>query len=176
MNILMDLLVLPKGPRVRDRVSHGEIDFSSALASSQGPVPNSCDIIVKLIRDVLDGSTVQSCYRSIYHPIPLTVAQLRNGIQLLQEVTLFSKETEPRECGRKLKFSKECDMLLGFEFSEVSAARFVEVCEEYEPSTVHRPKPELDLVRAVGLVREEFNKNEMPPKCSISAKTGGYSA
>ncbi|XP_023337697.1 endoplasmic reticulum membrane-associated RNA degradation protein isoform X4 [Eurytemora carolleeae] len=52
MELFMDLFVLPEGPRLRDRISHGEVDLPSPPCSGKS-IDEACSIVLHLILNVL---------------------------------------------------------------------------------------------------------------------------
>ena len=52
MEFIFDLLVLPEGPRLRDKLSHGEVDLSGD-ESVKTRLKQSCQLIMASIHDLV---------------------------------------------------------------------------------------------------------------------------
>lgn len=86
--MLLDLLVYPEGPRLRDHISHGEVDLRDLPPSLAAALLTlSLALASKytefaLHNDLLLIHTMTSSYQPIFHPVAL----LRN--QVSQYITL----------------------------------------------------------------------------------------
>ncbi|XP_041353424.1 endoplasmic reticulum membrane-associated RNA degradation protein-like isoform X2 [Gigantopelta aegis] len=83
MDLLFDLLVYPDGPRVRDRLSHGEVNLYSVPASLVHPVVYlSLFLCHKFIKDSNQNPVTNtavskiSSYHSLFHPIAVLKQQV----------------------------------------------------------------------------------------------------
>ncbi|KAL5008025.1 hypothetical protein ScPMuIL_013606 [Solemya velum] len=130
MNMLLDLLVYPEGPRVRDRLSHGEADWltfpehlarnvfllSIGLAmkvSPSGIEANKEDDILKICEHA-------ATYQSEFHPISIVKHEIKNVVQLTARLNDTIKHTpslDSREAGddatiwcKTGKFGEICKM------------------------------------------------------------------
>lgn len=113
MDLLHDLFVYPEGPRVRDRVSHGETDIcsfphkiaSALFALSFALAAEFLADDVHFLSNVELQRQVQMLqeYKSVFHPVNLThqnIAEVFDLISTIQENVLFwpdlTKKTESK--------------------------------------------------------------------------------
>ena len=83
MEFLIDLLVLPEGPRLRDKVSHGEVDLDEDMSNS---VFRMCIYIIiasyidlsRYLSPTLEDSSSSSLsdYRALFHPKRLLIDEV----------------------------------------------------------------------------------------------------
>ena len=85
MEYLLDCLILPEGPRLRDKISHGELDLNEEMTNS---VFRMCIFLIMASFNDLEqylssagsSSTVQylSDYHSLFHPKRLLMEEIDN--------------------------------------------------------------------------------------------------
>jgi len=133
MLLMYDLLTLPEGPRVRDKLSHGEVPFSLNLADdkSQKVMKTLANHLLTVLIILLSKNTsshqiskdlsevlqTYQSYKSLFHPSTLLVNSL---LQNLADITIIDQVESPanfefENCERNL-FSQEesCSALITF--------------------------------------------------------------
>ncbi|XP_059141811.1 endoplasmic reticulum membrane-associated RNA degradation protein-like [Physella acuta] len=98
MNLLLDLLVYPSGPRARDKLGHGEVDYNT--------VPESLPLVLIYIFSELaalitaDKSSEVKGYTSLYHPVAQLKQKIRDLSSLagqMSKVLCVLPDLQPRE-------------------------------------------------------------------------------
>ncbi|XP_033631075.1 endoplasmic reticulum membrane-associated RNA degradation protein-like isoform X1 [Asterias rubens] len=103
MEMLLDLLVHPDGPRLRDHISHGEFDLHTMVRSSAVHVITVCAAFCRMGSDQALAqvpllsriNTMAVDYTSLFHPICLAKEELLSFIKSLSKwVDLRGPEDE----------------------------------------------------------------------------------
>nr|XP_036221061.1 endoplasmic reticulum membrane-associated RNA degradation protein isoform X2 [Bactrocera oleae] len=81
LSLTYDLFIAPNGPRVRDKISHGEIDI--ALID----YPELCDILLYLSMGLLHFEQPFRKYESVFHLNCVTKNTLRRAVEKFVELT-----------------------------------------------------------------------------------------
>ncbi|XP_064621815.1 endoplasmic reticulum membrane-associated RNA degradation protein-like isoform X2 [Lineus longissimus] len=123
IQMLYDILMYPEGPRIRDRVSHGEVDLASI---SRDVARYVIQITVILsIQKIQDNSLLQepsirelvhvsSRYKSVFHPLAFLRRQMVENINKLSDWEKLPKpriEQLPATLDWEVLQSGICDML-----------------------------------------------------------------
>ncbi|KAK7103303.1 hypothetical protein V1264_018232 [Littorina saxatilis] len=99
MDLLQDLLIYPDGPRIRDHVSHGEIDFEAVDDKFVYPFVCFAVFLAHRLRPELPSFTANSCvqemvqkiqfYRSVFHPVAILQQKFCGLLTLLDKTRDF---------------------------------------------------------------------------------------
>ncbi|TRY72386.1 hypothetical protein TCAL_08444 [Tigriopus californicus] len=74
LNLLMDLLILPKGPRIRDRLGHGELDLSQSENFEKWA--KTVTFVKIRIAESETDKVVECQYRPQFHPIFIVIRSI----------------------------------------------------------------------------------------------------
>lgn len=133
MELLLDCLILPEGPRLRDKISHGEIDLDEEITNN---ILRMCIYIImasfndlgQYLSSVPDGQVVSfHDYHALFHPKRLLVDEIDEVIIEVQNVldhpSLTSTSLDPDDPLASLL--PRMDSCLGF----ITSEHFDSVCE-----------------------------------------------
>ncbi|XP_023337695.1 endoplasmic reticulum membrane-associated RNA degradation protein isoform X2 [Eurytemora carolleeae] len=164
MELFMDLFVLPEGPRLRDRISHGEVDLPSPPCSGKS-IDEACSIVLHLILNVLHidqenglKKTTSSKwtkflhYRSLFHPILIQNLDTSNRLVATLFRIFKSHKITYKSLTCDNKVSTDSTFSLEESFKEENFADFSKCLLALKPAILHRPRDEIELVTSVGLV------------------------
>ena len=113
MELFFDLLVLPEGPRIRDKVSHGEIDSNDVHSKKSIQIITLSYLTIHtIVRSMEKSNTLDKClthsiavnnYCSQYHPTSLLLKDIHIAVNSVKSVVLkhFHSNTIVNEFGLK---------------------------------------------------------------------------
>ena len=113
MELFFDLLVLPEGPRIRDKVSHGEIDSNDVHSKKSIQIITLSYLAIHtIVRSMEKSNTLKKCpthaiavnnYWSQYHPTSLLLKDIHIAVNSVKSVVLkhFHSNTIVNEFGLK---------------------------------------------------------------------------
>jgi len=95
MELLLDLLILPEGPRIRDKLSHGEVSSDDTF------VQKGLDIVITSYLDIIYvtrnmsdslnivgmNSLLTSGYSSQYHPTSLLIEHIKTATDHIEKLS-----------------------------------------------------------------------------------------
>lgn len=87
VGLLMDLLMLPKGPRIRDRLGHGELDLS--LSEDFAKWAKIVSFVVRRIDELEAGKAVTFDYRPQFHPIFIALRSIESLVRAFCDLHNF---------------------------------------------------------------------------------------
>ncbi|XP_019853268.1 PREDICTED: endoplasmic reticulum membrane-associated RNA degradation protein-like isoform X2 [Amphimedon queenslandica] len=111
MEMLMDILMYPEGPKLRDRISHGEVDLftmSHALAGHVLSMCLSCSLLYCVNYHIKKDSIIDKVssngmkYVSLYHPSSLLHREMVSLVEELEkwkEIETFNLTEEDNDDG-----------------------------------------------------------------------------
>ena len=132
MELFLDLLVLPEGPRIRDKVSHGEIDSNDVHSKiSIQIITLSYLAIHTIVRGMEKSNTLEKYpahaiavknYCSQYHPTSLLLKDIHIAVHSVKSVISkhFHSNTTVNEFRLKdgeclVMFTKDCNFVMQME-------------------------------------------------------------
>ena len=172
--MLYDILYFPEGPKLRDRLSHGEYDFKDVdVVIANHVICIGISFCLKYLfpwrRELIDSfkilrelDSTSRTYRSVYHPISL----LRREIQsIVDQMEVFEKETQKiQDMTEEPKGKKSIDELQNVvqEYLQICEVSFrdctikedcsvelirnsIKILIKKNREVMHRPKGELEI-------------------------------
>lgn len=144
LKLTYDLFIAPNGPRVRDKVSHGEVDIGVI------DYPELCDILLHLSMGLFHFDRPFQKYESVFHLNCITKNTLGIAVEKFEKLTekhlsernaddsqLLSDETSPSDIQIFNRPKKESEIIL----LVLRNAKFVQTsCVNYEYSIETRLK------------------------------------
>ncbi|KJE97487.1 hypothetical protein CAOG_07337 [Capsaspora owczarzaki ATCC 30864] len=119
LELLLDLLVCQTGPRIRDRVSHGDADVSSI---TDGVARALLNLVISLQSP--ESKSLES-YRSLYHPLVAVEDSISDGIEAIRQCSV--RWTEALQHGLTLGENAIDFELLLMQYQESSACADIHV-------------------------------------------------
>jgi len=140
MLLMYDLLTLPDGPRVRDKLSHGEVVFSLNLTDEnsqkvmQSVASHLLTVLVILLskkvsehlipKNLVGVLQTYKNYRSMFHPTTLLVKSLQENLYHIENIDLienpdnFELEIMDTDVFMLEEYKSTLDIFIGFLFSD----------------------------------------------------------
>ena len=151
-----DMLILPKGPRLRDKICHGEVKLSQQDAGLESWIPALLVSLEALQELNHYGMTPGPCsstirkHSSLYHPTTLLKESLIKCMQLFQSLASIDLSMiipNPQE----LSLSLDDKNIAGFKDSseQDSVSYILGSLDHHRPNTLFRPKQEYSLLSAL---------------------------
>ncbi|XP_063698096.1 endoplasmic reticulum membrane-associated RNA degradation protein-like [Culicoides brevitarsis] len=152
LSLFYDCFVSLKGPRIRDRMSHGELRFSDVTK-------DVVDVIYHLYHELTSKSAIKSVYNSFFHPI----SELKRKIKELETQLKAVNDLNIPEELPKSHFEQEinffetkinpCDALRDPEFTKIS--KFVRILVQIIENCIESVKNYHEAIK----IRTEEYKN-----------------
>lgn len=172
--MLYDILYFPDGPKLRDRLSHGEYDFKGVdVVIANHVICIGVSFCLKYLfpwkRELIDSMTIlqeldsnSRTYRSVYHPISL----LRREIQsIVDQIEIFQGETQNIQDKTEVEMSMKSidelqdvakkylhiaetscsDCIMEGDCSIESLWKFIKLLVSKPRDVMHRPKGEQEM-------------------------------
>ncbi|XP_038056583.1 endoplasmic reticulum membrane-associated RNA degradation protein-like [Patiria miniata] len=116
MEMLLDILVHPEGPRLRDHISHGELDLQTMTRATTSHVMSICAAFC--LRDCPHQSLIQiplfsrikmtaEDYAPLFHPVSLLKRELLTFLESLSQWVGISRPDESGDIGYQTWSSTE---------------------------------------------------------------------
>ena len=137
MALLLDCLLLPEGPRLRDKIGHGEVDLDEDMSNSMFKL--AVGIIMASITNLIRMDSAFDKYTSLFHPKALLASEVEELLSLLQGLVdnpVLKNEQE---------LSPD-DPLFPLEHHRDSASLSALDLTKLKNRTLYRPKSEYVLV------------------------------
>ena len=167
LELVFDLLVLPEGPRIRDKISHGElnINLDSVNSGQESALANIlmavCLTLLQKSRSFSDSKLFRfffNEYKPLYHPSSKLKTSIMKIIRDLDRLKLekfngiLNTETEIHEIVSKESIPGKHDK---FEM-RVHQEEFIHLVECHTPQTLFRPREEYELLQILTRLTENI--------------------
>jgi len=173
LELMFDVLILPEGPRIRDKLGHGELQVDLCFKTSTINHFQDINRVANLLKNVLmillqneDNysksfyfRTLFPNYKSKFHP----TTKLQNElIETLQEITKFLNHEDLRQIEENLNIQSN--------FSEKEIPELALSISTFRSHTLFRPKSEYEIVQ-IGLKINENLKHILEnASCNMKEK------
>jgi len=188
MLLMYDLLTLPDGPRVRDKLSHGEVLFSVNLTGENShKVMKSVAshlfavLVILLSKKISDHLIPESLigvlktykdYKSIFHPTTLLVKSLQENLNHIENINKIENPDnleldivdtdvfEREEYKSTLNiFSTDDNVLSVTGVSKSDILKTVsETLKGYKGSTLYRPRQEYEVLTLLQKISDQISE------------------